>query len=117
LGVRAQEVAQLAEHPIEIVRYERAICKCRRCGSREVAKLPSTVVEGQDLGVSLQGMLVWLSHYGHLSYEKQEEWLWELGQIRVGVGTLQATPRRVAAAVKPSVDDLQNMFRLMNHPG
>jgi transposase len=115
LGVRAQEVAQLAEHPIEIVRYERAICKCRRCGNREVAKLPSTVVEGQDLGVSLQGMLVWLSHYGHLSYEKQEEWLWELGRIRVGVGTLQATTRRVAAAVKPSVDDLQEWIQQQEH--
>jgi transposase len=115
LGIRSQEVAQLAEHPIEIVRYERAICKCRRCGSREVAELPATVVEGQDLGVSLQGMLVWLSHYGHLSYEKQEEWLWELGRIRVGVGTLQATTRRVAAAVKPSVDDLQEWIQQQEH--
>jgi Transposase DDE domain/Transposase IS66 family len=115
LGVRAQEVAQLAEHLIEIVRYERAICKCRRCGSREVAELRSTVVEGQDLGVSLQGMLVWLSHYGHLFYEKQEEWLWELGRIRVGLGTLQATIRRVAAAVKPSVDDLQEWIQQQEH--
>jgi len=36
---------------------------------------------------SLQSLLVWLGNYGHLSYEKQQELLQELGQIAVGTGT------------------------------
>ncbi|GAL95908.1 hypothetical protein N44_04764 [Microcystis aeruginosa NIES-44] len=30
--------------------------------------MPEDVVPGQDLGVSLQALLGWMSHYGHLSY-------------------------------------------------
>jgi len=56
--------------------------------------LPEDVVPGQDLGVSLQAMLGWMSHYGHLSYSKQQEWLREIGRIEVGIGTLQATTQR-----------------------
>jgi len=34
------------------------------------------------------------SNYGHLSYEKQQELLKEIGGIDVGVGTMQATNQR-----------------------
>lgn len=61
---------------------------------------------GQDLSIDFQELLVWLGNYGHLSYEKQQELLWELGEIEVGVGTLQATNRRVAEAVESAVDSL-----------
>ena len=61
---------------------------------------------GLDLSVGLQALLVWLGNYGHLSYEKQQELLWELGQIQVGVGTLQATNERIADGVAKSVEQL-----------
>ena len=115
MGSQAQEVAQLAAHPIEVVRYERATCRCCRCGHDSTAALPLSVIPGQDLGVSLQAMLAWLSHYGHLSYEKQQEWLWELGQIRVGLGTLQATTQRVAAALAAPVEALHQWLQRHSH--
>jgi transposase len=70
--------------------------------------LPKEVIEGQDLGVSLQAHLGWLSHYGHLSYEKQQEWLWEIDKIKIGVGTLQTTTKRLAYCVEPQVKELQD---------
>jgi transposase len=39
-------------------------------------------------------------------YAKLQELLWELGTIEVGVGTLQKTNQRVAAAVKPAINAL-----------
>ena len=57
---------------------------------------------GQDLSVGLQALLVWLGNYGHLPYEKQQELLRELGNIDIGVGTLQATNARTAMAVEDS---------------
>jgi hypothetical protein len=51
--------------------------------------------------MSLQAHLGWLSHYGHLSCEKQQEWLWEIGKIKIGVGTLQTTTKRLAGCVEP----------------
>ena len=67
---------------------------------------PEGIVPGQDLNINLQALLVWLGNYGHLSYEKQQELVWELGAIEIGTGTLQKTNQRVAEAVKPAIDDL-----------
>ncbi len=66
------------------------------------------MIPGQDLGVKLQGLLGWLGNYGHLPYEKQQELLWELGKIEVGVGTLVATNQRISRAINQSVNHLQN---------
>ena len=105
-GVRYQQVAQLRERPIEVVEYQQVRCTCAGCGEVVEAALPKDVIAGQDLGVSLQAMLTWLGVYGHLSYEKQQEWLLEMGGIEIGVGTLCATNQRVSARVKPQVDAL-----------
>ena len=63
------------------------------------------------MSVNLQALLVWLGNYGHLSYAKLTELLWELGTIEVGVGTLQKTNQRVAAAVKPAINALWEWVR------
>ena len=55
------------------------------------------------MSIELQALLVWLGNYGYLSYEKQQEFLWELGGIKIGTGTLQKTNERVAAVVKRKV--------------
>jgi len=56
--------------------------------------------------VSLQALLVagelWSS-----ATRKQQELLWELGDINIGVGTLQATNTRVYEAVEPTVTKLR----------
>jgi transposase len=106
-----QVVAQLVERPIEVVEYRQKCTHCKDCGQKVVAPLPQDVVPGQDLGVSLQAMLGWMSHYGHLSYEKQQEWLREIGGIEVGVGTLQATTQRLSEAVKGSIQSLQDWVK------
>ena len=92
--MQVQQVAQLVERPIEVVEYQRQSCQCVHCGEVHIAAWPQSIVPGQDLGVSLQALLVWLGNYGHLSYEKQQELLQELGDIDIGVGTLQATNAR-----------------------
>ncbi len=113
--IRSYAVAQLVERPIEIVEYQVVKRICHSCGSQVAGELPETVIPGQDLDTKLQGMLAWLGHYGHLSYEKQREWLRELGQIEVGVGTLVAISRRVAEAVTPQVKSLQEWVKRQSH--
>lgn len=115
VAIQVQQVAQLVERPIEVVEYQRHSCECRRCGQTHTAAWPATIVPGQDLGVSLQALLVWLGNYGHLSYEKQQELLQELGDISIGVGTLQATNTRVYEAIHPSVNDLREWVQQQPH--
>lgn len=67
------------------------------------------------MSINLQAFLVWLGNYGHLSYAKQQELLWELGGIEVGCGTIQKTNQRVANAVESAVDDLWKWQRIQSN--
>ena len=106
INIHSQQVASLVAKPIEIVEYQTQSCKCLECGAVVRGEPPLGIVPGQDLSVNLQALLVWLGNYGHLSYAKLTELLWELGTIEVSVGTLQKTNERVAAAVKPALKAL-----------
>jgi transposase len=106
IGYSKQQVACLVNRPIEVVEYQRAKCQCNQCGAMVIGQVSPGIVPGQDLSIDLQALLVWLGNYGHMSYEKQQELLRELGGIEIGIGTLQATNARVADAVKPAVKDL-----------
>lgn len=111
VAVERQQVAQLVARPIEVVEYQRHSCKCSHCGQTQSTDWPKEIVPGQDLSVELQSLLVWLGNYGHLSYEKQQELLRELGGIEVGVGTLAATNARMAQAVKGSIEQLREWVK------
>lgn len=111
IKVETKQVAQLVERPIEIVEYHRYTCVCHICGNSQTANWSSKIVPGQDLGIRLQGFLGWINNYGHLSYEKQQELLWELGQIKIGVGTLVETNKRIDGAVDGSVGQLKDWIK------
>ncbi|MEG4213743.1 IS66 family transposase, partial [Microcoleus sp. S13_B4] len=106
INIHRQQVASLVAKPIEIVEYQTQSCKCLECGAVVRGEPPSGIIPGQDLSVNLQALLVWLGNYGHLSYDKLTELLWELGRIEVSVGTLQKTNQRVAVAVEPAIKAL-----------
>lgn len=107
IKIETQQVAQLVDRPIEIVEYQKYTCICSECGEIQAAEWSSEIVPGQDIGIRLQAFLGWINNYGHLSYEKQQELLWELGKIEIGVGTLVTTNERIDGAVAQSIDLLK----------
>ncbi|HYX12972.1 MAG TPA: IS66 family transposase [Nostoc sp.] len=109
--VEKQSVAQLVERPIEIVEYQRHTCVCECCGNIQTASWSPDIVPGQDLGVRLQAFLGWVNNYAHMPYEKQQEMLWELGQIHIGLGTLVTTNERITQAIEPSIIELSNWVK------
>src|ERR1051325_11161898 len=109
--VEIQQVAQLAQRPIEIVEYHRHTLSCQHCGRLQSADWSPDIVPGQDLGVRLQAFLGWLGNYAHMSYEKQQEMLWELGQIDIGLGTLVTTNLRITQAIEPSITELSSWVK------
>jgi transposase len=113
--VRYQQIAELMEPAIEVIEYEHQCCECLGCGAWVWGVLPDGVVGAQSLGARLQALLVWLGNYGHLSYEKQQELLQELGQIAVGTGTLQVTNARMSEIVKPAVERLGDWVKQSAH--
>lgn len=109
--IEKQSVAQLVERPIEIVEYQRYTCQCECCGNIQTAQWSPEIIPGQDLGISLQAFLGWANNYAHMPYEKQQEMLWELGQINIGLGTLVATNERIQQAIEPSVTELSSWVK------
>jgi len=114
MTTRHHQVARLVDKPIEIVAYEHQSCLCA-CGAMLSGQWPSDVVPTQDLSIGLQSLLGWLGNYGHLSYGKQQEFLTELGDLEIGLGTLHATNERVANAVVRPVDQLWQWARAQGH--
>ncbi|KAB8315481.1 transposase [Tolypothrix campylonemoides VB511288] len=111
IKIETLALAQLVSRPIEIVEYHRHTCVCKRCRNPQTADWSPQIVPGQDIGVKLQAFLGWVNNYGHLPYEKQQELLWELGNIEIGVGTLVTTNERIDAAVDKSVSSLKNWIQ------
>ncbi len=111
IKTETQQVAQLVPCPIEIVEYHRHTCLCEHCGNPQTADWSVDMVPGQDLGIRLQAFLGWINNYGHLPYEKQQEMLWELGGIEIGVGTLVTTNQRIDNAVNKSVQELKDWIQ------
>lgn len=109
--IEKQSVAQLVERPIEIVEYQRQTCVCECCGNIQTASWSPDIVPGQDLGVRLQAFLGWVNNYAHMPYEKQQEMLWELGHIEIGLGTIVATNERITQAIEPSIIELSSWVK------
>jgi transposase len=73
IGVKTRQCARLVEKPIEVVAYQQHQSRCQNCAMVVWGKMPAEVIQEQDLEASLQGMLVWLGSYGHLSYEQIDQ--------------------------------------------
>ncbi len=91
--------------------YQRHTCVCECCGNVQTASWSPDIVPGQDLGVRLQAFLGWVNNYAHMPYEKQQEMLWELGQVEIGLGTLVATNERIQQAIEPSINELSSWVK------
>jgi transposase len=89
IGMRTRQTAKLVVQPIEIVEYQQYQCCCQTCKTVNWGEMPADVIGEQDLEASLQGMLAWMRNYGHLSYEKQQEWLTEMGLVNIALEQLQ----------------------------
>ena len=116
VGVQHQQVARLVERPIEIVEYQRHSCSLSQLRTNRFCALGSrrgtrTRLEHWTAIVAAKR----LGNLGHLSYEKQQEFVWELGQVAVGVGTLQATNSRMASRVAGVVECLWEWGQQQNH--
>jgi transposase len=114
LGLKTRQTARLREKPIEVVEYQQHQCRCQNCSTVVWGEMPGDVIGEQDLEANLQAMLVWLGTYAHMSYEKQQEWLEQMG-VEIGTGTLVATTERVAESIKGKVEELANWIAKQPH--
>ena len=90
--------------------------ECPNCQKIANDNWSPQIIPGQDLGVKLQRLLGWLGNYGRLPYEKQQESLWQLGRIKIEVGTLVTTNQRISQAINKSVSHLREWINCSHPP-
>lgn len=101
-----------------MVEYQQHQFRCQNCETVVWGELRLDVIGEQDLEANLQGMLAWLGTYAHMSYEKQQEWLVQMGVERIGIGTMEplaATTERVAASIRAKVEELADWIKAQMH--
>ena len=116
LKTETQTIAELVARPIEVVEYQRQRCECRKCGHVSAAEWPESVIGKQDLGANLQSYLGWLGNYGNLPYEKQQEMLWEMGRIEIGLGTIVKTNERLGEALALPYEEAREWIETESPP-
>ena len=70
-SVRADQIAELVEKPVEVREYQRPKFKCPVCGWQGYADLALGCREDFSYGVLLSSLVGWLGYDGHLSWAKQ----------------------------------------------
>lgn len=103
VAVDERQVACLVERPIEVVGWLRHTCRCQNCQTTSTVGWPARLVGNCDLDAGLMAMLGWLGNYGHLSFDKQAEFVETLSGWRPSLGTLAAVNDRLAQSVGPIV--------------
>lgn len=103
VAIQVQQVAQLVERPIEVVEYQRHSCECNRCGQTHTLLMAPNHRPWSRLGSEFTSptRARWATTDICLT-SKLQELMRELGDIDIGVGTLQATNARMAMVVEDS---------------
>jgi transposase len=70
---KKQQIAELAQHPVEVFEYERAKYQCPVCGWQGYAPFPLGCREDFSYGAWLSRVVGWLGYGGHLSWSKQRD--------------------------------------------
>ena len=107
-----QQVAQLVERPIEVVEYQQHSLECNRCGQTHTLLMAPNHRPWSRLGSELTSptRARWATT-DICPTRNFQVLLRELGDIDIGVGTLQATNARMAMAVEDSVKQLREWVK------
>jgi transposase len=111
LSQETRQVACLAEQPIEVVEFVRPVCVCTACQTTSRPDWPARVGGNHDIDSHLMGLLCWLSHSAHLSYDKLAQFVESLCGWRPSVGTLESMSTRVQTVLEPAVQEAKTWMR------
>jgi len=110
MGEKIQQTAELVLRPIEVVEHRRNGHYCSNCGEVKYPELPPDIVEGQCLGLKLQGMASYFKGVMGASFTEISNLFEEGFNFRVSRGALCAAARRMSECLSESYQELKEQI-------
>ena len=111
---KVQQVAELAEQPVEIREYHRPLYQCPKCGWSGYSPMPWGTKEGFSYGGRLCSIVGWLGYGGNLTWRKQEYFVEHVLGVPISQGSLAKMHQWFQESLEPSY---QQWLAYIQQPG
>ena len=107
IGKDIRQVFDLPEIKIQVTEYQSPVLKCE-CGKTHRAIFPSGINSKTQYGNNLKAFVVYLKHYGLMSYERIEDLIEDFLGQNISQGTLVNMVQDCAKNIKPFTELIKN---------
>ena len=87
IGAEKRQVFDLPEIKIQVTEYQAEIHECD-CGEIHIADFPAGLNIHAQYGENLKALVVYLKHYGFMSYERLQDFIKDVLNQKISQGTL-----------------------------
>lgn len=106
VGSTVRQVFDLPQIKIKVTEFQAEVVECS-CGLIHTAEFPETVTARTQYGVNFQSLIVYLKHYGFLSYERIAEFMSDVLNQKISQGTLVNIVNNCAENMKPITEKIR----------
>ena len=103
---RVLQQVEIVRAPIKITEHRAVVCRCRRCRTTHVARLPAAVVRAGLAGPRLTALVAYLKGACHCSFSTVRKFLRDVVGVTVSRGHLRNLCGKVERGLTPAYDEL-----------
>lgn len=105
-GYDKRQIIDLAKIEVKTTEYQAEIVECS-CGQTHRAEFPAEAKVKAQYGPNVKSLVVYLKHYGFMSYERISEFLEDVIDQEISQGTLVNMINECAANLEPYVEKIK----------
>lgn len=105
-GYEIRQVVDLPEIKMKVTDFQAEILKCE-CGEVHTAEFPPEVTSKVQYGTNIKSLIVYLKHYGFMSYERIAEFIEDVAGQKISQGTLVNMINECASKLNPVVEKIR----------
>jgi transposase len=103
---RVVQQVEIVRAPIKITEHRALVCRCRRCRTTHVARLPAAVVRAGLAGPRLTALVAYLKGACHCSFSTVRKFLRDVVGVTISRGHLRNLCGKVERGLTPAYDEL-----------
>jgi len=106
IGTEKRQVFDLPEIKIQVTEYQAQIRKCD-CGKIHPADFPEGLNIHAQYGENIKSLVVYLKHYGFMSYERLQDFIKDVLNQKISQGTLVNMVNECAKKMEPFTQQIK----------
>jgi len=108
VGHEKRQQFDIPEINITVTEYQADVVICSKCGKRHTARFPEGMGTPAFYGPNIKSLIVYLKHYGFISYERLAEFFEDVIGHSISQGTFVNTVNEYAKKVEPYVESIKD---------